>query len=34
MMSYMRALSSYKEGDKTKVVVERNGKEIEAEIEF
>ncbi len=34
MMSYMRALSSFKEGDKTKVIVERDGKEIEAEIEF
>lgn len=34
MMSYMRALASFKEGDKTKVKVDRNGKEIEAEIEF
>jgi len=34
MMSYMRALSGFKEGDKTKVIVERDGKEIEAEIEF
>jgi hypothetical protein len=34
MMSYMRALSSFNEGDKTKVVVERDGKEVEAEIEF
>lgn len=34
MMSYMRALASFKEGDKTKVVVERNGKEVEADIQF
>jgi hypothetical protein len=34
MMSYMRALASFKEGDKTKVVVDRNGKAVEAEIEF
>ena len=34
MMSYMRALSSFNVGDKTKVVVDRNGKEVEAEIEF
>jgi C-terminal processing protease CtpA/Prc len=34
MMSYMRALASFKVGDKTKVVVNRNGKEVEAEIEF
>ncbi|HEX9825927.1 MAG TPA: M20/M25/M40 family metallo-hydrolase [Flavobacteriaceae bacterium] len=34
MMSYMRALASFKEGDKTKVVVDRNGKVVEAEIEF
>ena len=27
MMSYMRALSSFSVGDKTKVVVDRNGKE-------
>jgi len=34
MMSYMRALSSFEVGDKTKVVVKRNGEQIEAEIEF
>jgi C-terminal processing protease CtpA/Prc len=34
MMSYMRALASFNEGDKTKVVVDRNGKTVEAEIEF
>jgi hypothetical protein len=34
MMSYMRALASFNEGDKTKVVVDRNGKKVEAEIEF
>ena len=34
MMSYMRALSSFNAGDKTKVVVQRNGQEVEAEIQF
>ncbi|SDR73332.1 PDZ domain-containing protein [Formosa sp. Hel1_31_208] len=34
MMSYMRALSSFDSGDKTKVIVERDGKEVEADIEF
>ncbi len=34
MMSYMRALSSFKVGDKTKVIVQRNGQEVEADIEF
>lgn len=34
MMSYMRALSIFQIGDKTKVVVQRNGQEIEAEIQF
>jgi hypothetical protein len=34
LMSYMRALASFNVGDKTKAVVERNGKEVEAEIEF
>jgi S1-C subfamily serine protease len=34
MMSYMRALAIFNEGDKTKVVVDRNGKKVEAEIEF
>jgi hypothetical protein len=34
MMSYMRALSTYKKGDKTKVVIKRNEKEVEKEINF
>ena len=34
MMSYMRALSSFQTGDKTKIIVDRNGEQIEAEIEF
>ena len=34
MMSYMRALSVFNEGDKTKIVVDRNGTIVEAEIEF
>lgn len=34
MMSYMRALSAYEEGQKTKVVVDREGTEIEVEVEF
>ncbi|WP_299549089.1 M20/M25/M40 family metallo-hydrolase [Seonamhaeicola sp.] len=34
MMSYMIALSAYEKGNKTKVVVDRNGTEIEADIEF
>ena len=34
MMSYMRALSSFKEGQKTKAIILRDGKEIEADIEF
>ncbi|MBT8266133.1 MAG: M28 family peptidase [Bacteroidia bacterium] len=34
MMSYMRALSVFEEGQKTKVTVEREGKTIEADIEF
>lgn len=34
MMSYMRALSTFKEGDETKVTVNRNGKEIIATIRF
>lgn len=34
MMSYMRALSAFKKGDSTKVVVDRNGKEVKAPIEF
>lgn len=34
MMSYMRALSTFEAGDKTKVVVSRDGEEIEYSIEF
>jgi Zn-dependent M28 family amino/carboxypeptidase len=34
MMSYMKALSVFSEGDSTKVVVERNGKQVEAELVF
>ncbi len=34
MMSYMRALSVFDEGDATKVIVERNGDRVEAEITF
>jgi ribosomal protein L21E len=34
MMSYMRALSSFNEGDKIKVIVERSGTTITADIEF
>lgn len=34
MMSYMRALSSFEEGNATKVIVDRNGKKIEATISF
>ena len=34
MMSYMRALSVFKKGDKTKVTVDRKGKKVEKEIEF
>lgn len=34
MMSYMRALASFETGQKTKVVVERNGQNVEADIEF
>ena len=34
MMSYMRALSAFETGDKTKIVVDRNGEQVEAEIEF
>ncbi|MBO6605324.1 M28 family peptidase [Psychroserpens sp.] len=34
MMSYMRALSAFDSGDKTKVVVKRNGEDVEANIEF
>ncbi|PQJ77230.1 M28 family peptidase [Polaribacter glomeratus] len=34
MMSYMRALSVFKEGDKSKVVVKRGTEEVEKEINF
>lgn len=34
MMSYMRALSTFEEGNSTKVVVDRNGEKIEANITF
>ena len=34
MMSYMRALSVFKKGDKTKVIVDRKGKNVKTEIEF
>ena len=34
MMSYMRALSVFDKGDKTKAVVDRNGKKVNAEIQF
>ena len=34
MMSYMRALSVFKKGDKTKVTVDRKGKNVETEIQF
>jgi S1-C subfamily serine protease len=34
MMSYMRALSAFKEGNTTKVVVDRGGKKVEAEVKF
>ncbi len=34
MMSYMRALSVFEEGSSTKVIVDRNGEKIEADIAF
>ena len=34
MMSYMRALSIFKEGDKTSVVIKREAKEVIKEIGF
>ncbi|TXG37231.1 M20/M25/M40 family metallo-hydrolase [Seonamhaeicola maritimus] len=34
MMTYMKALSTYEKGNKAKVVVDRDGQQIEAEIEF
>jgi len=34
MMSYMRALSTFEEGNSTKVIVDRKGQKVEAEITF
>ena len=34
MMSYMRALSSFEEGQTTTVVVERNGEKVTSEVTF
>jgi hypothetical protein len=34
MMSYMRVLSTFDTGDKTKVTVKRGDDEVEADIEF
>ncbi len=34
MMSYMKVLATFEKGDSTKVVVDRNGEEVEAVIEF
>jgi S1-C subfamily serine protease len=34
MMGYMKALSAFKKGDSTKVIVEREGKKIEVSITF
>ena len=34
MMSYMKALSVFKKGDKTTVSFTRNGKEVKADIQF
>lgn len=34
MMSYMKALSTFSEGDSTKVVVDRDGKQVVAELAF
>ena len=34
MMSYMRALSTFEEGNSTKVIVDRKGEKIEAKITF
>jgi hypothetical protein len=34
MMGYMRALSVFKKGDSTLVVVERAGKKIESKVKF
>ena len=34
MMSYMRALSAFEEGDTANVIVERKGKKIAAQVKF
>ena len=34
MMSYMMALSTFEEGNTTKVVVDRAGKKVEVEVKF
>ena len=34
MMSYMKVLSTFNKGDKTTVVVDRNGEKVEKEIQF
>jgi S1-C subfamily serine protease len=34
VMSYMQALSKFKKGDKTTLVIKRNGEEIKFEIQF
>jgi S1-C subfamily serine protease len=34
MMSYMRALSAFEEGNTAKVVVDRDGKKVEADVQF
>lgn len=34
MMAYMKALATFNEGDTTKIVVERDGKQVEAELQF
>jgi hypothetical protein len=34
MMGYMKALSTFKKGDSTKVIVEREGKKIEVTVTF
>jgi len=34
MMSYMRALSAFEKGQKTTVIINRNGEEISSEVEF
>jgi S1-C subfamily serine protease len=34
MMAYMKALASFKKGDKTTVVVNRGGKEVKRKLQF